>query len=161
MANKRIILVGPTASGKTFLRKKLEEKGFHFDVSYTTRKPRDGEEYGVHYNFISEEEFILRVSQDAFYEHVNYNGCRYGTGRYEWNNSDGFIMETAGIKHISPEDRKNSFIIYLNPPVIIRMERMAVERGWGMEEIEERLKTDNKKFKDFNDYDMIITEPNF
>lgn len=158
--NKRIILVGPTCSGKTFLREKLEKKGFHFDISYTSRPKRPDEEYGVHYNFISESEFTLRISQGAFYEHVQYNGFRYGTGMYEWNNSDGFIMETDGIKHISSEDRKNSFIIYLNPVYLVRADRM-LKRGWSNKDIEDRLKTDKEKFKDFSDYDMIVTNHDF
>jgi len=158
--NKRIILVGPACSGKTFLRGRLEEKGYHFDVSYTTREKRPDEEYGVDYNFISESEFTLRISQGAFYEHVQYNGFRYGTGMYEWNNSDCFIMETDGIKHIKPEDRKRSFIIYLNIVYLVRADRM-LKRGWTTEKIEERLKTDREKFKGFSDYDMLITNHNF
>ena len=50
--NKRLIICGPTASGKTFLRKRLEDKGFKCDVSYTSREPRPGEVDGVHYHFI-------------------------------------------------------------------------------------------------------------
>jgi guanylate kinase len=159
--NKRIILVGPTCSGKTYLRKRFEDRGFKCDVSYTTRKPREGEEYGVHYKFISEDEFTLRISQGAFYEHVQYNGNRYGTGLYEWNTLPLFIMETDGIKHIKPEDRNSCFVIYLDIPRINRQERMIFERGWNQEEVAKRTETDYNKFKDFKDYDLIITDPNF
>ena len=161
--NKRIILVGPTASGKTFLRNKFEKRGFKCDVSYTTRKPRPGEEYGVHYNFISEDEFTLRISQGAFYEHVEYNGNRYGTGLYEWNNLPLFIMETDGIAHIKPEDRGSCFIIYINPPVEVRIKRMREDedRQWDEETIRKRIETDEKKFGNFTDYDMLINQPEF
>ena len=158
--SKRLIICGPTCGGKTFLRKKFEDRGFKCDVSYTTRKPREGEEYGVHYNFISEDEFTLRISQDAFYEHVLYNGARYGTGMYEWNNLPLFIMETDGIKHIKPEDRSDCFIIYINTPEIVRLKRMQ-DRGWNGEEIRKRLKTDEEKFEKFLDYDIMITNPDF
>ena len=159
--NRRIILVGPTASGKTFLRNKFEGRGFKCDVSYTTRKPREGEEYGVHYNFISEDEFTLRISQGAFYEHVQYNGNRYGTGLHEWNELPLFIMETDGIKHIKPEDRKDCFIIYLDTPEHERIKRMRLERKWEYPEIQKRIETDKSKFDGFKDYDMKITDPNF
>jgi guanylate kinase len=159
--SKRIIICGPSASGKTYLRKRLEGKGFKCDISYTTRKPREGEKYGVDYNFISEDEFTLRISQGAFYENVQYNGNRYGTGLYEWNNMDCFIMETDGIKHIKPEDRKDCFIIYLDPPRFERVRRMVSERNWNNAKIEERIQADNSKFENFKDYDLKITNTDF
>ncbi len=159
--NKRIILVGPSCAGKTFLRQKLEKRGFHFDISYTSRTQRPEEINGVHYNFLSKKEFEEKIEKNYFYEYVQYNGDYYGTGMIEWKNSDGFIMETDGIKHINKEDRKNSFIIFLNPPLKIRTERMKKERKWNNKEIIVRILTDKNKFKDFSDYDLIISDPNF
>jgi guanylate kinase len=156
MIGKRIILCGPTASGKTFLRDKLEQRGFHFDVSYTSREPREGEINGVHYNFISKNEFEEKIKDNEFYEYVKYNENYYGTGLNEWNSSDCFIMETDGIKHIKLEDRKNSFVIYLNPEEAIRMNRMAKFRNWNISQINERIKIDREKFKDFHNYDLLI-----
>lgn len=159
--NKRIILVGPTCSGKTFLRKRLEEKGFTFDVSYTTREPREGEVNGVHYNFISREKFENLIKEDGFYEHASYNGNYYGTGNFEWNTVPCFIMETEGISNIKPADRKNCFIIYLNPPQIVREQRMLAERRWTDEQVMSRIRTDETKFEGFKDYDLIITNADF
>ena len=161
MSHKRIIICGAAASGKTFLRKKLEERGFHFDVSYTTRPRRPGEEDGVHYKFIKRDTFEFMAEIGSFYEHVEYNGYGYATGVVEWNTSDCFIMETDGIKHIDKKSRTKTVIIYLNPPIKIRKERMLGERGWAEEEANKRLKTDKKKFKDFTDYDLMITNPDF
>lgn len=157
----KIIICGPSCSGKTFLRQKLEKSGFHFDISYTSRLQRSQEINGVHYNFISKKEFEEKIKNNFFYEYVQYNGDYYGTGIEEWKNSDCFIMETDGIKHINKEDRKNLFIIFLNPPIKIRTERMKKERQWNNKEIIIRLLTDKNKFKDFSDYDLIITDPNF
>lgn len=157
----KIILVGPTCSGKTFLRNKLENRGFKCDVSYTTREPRPEEINGIHYNFISKNEFESGIRNDSFYEWVKYNGNYYGTGLDEWDNLPLFIMETDGIKHIKKEDRKNCFIIFLNPNIEIRKKRMKEERNWSNEEIEKRIKTDELKFKDFKNYDIILKDPNF
>lgn len=154
--NKRIILVGPSAAGKNFIREKFVEKGYKADCSYTTRKPRESEKYGVDYNFISEDEFTLRISQGAFYEHIQYNGNRYGTGTYEWNNCDIFIMETDGIQHIKLEDREHSLVIYVNTPNDVRIVRM-VERGWDDKKIQERFNVDQKKFSEFKNYDLEIS----
>lgn len=157
----RIILVGPTASGKTFLRQKMEDKGFKCDVSYTSRPPRPDEVDGVHYHFIGRRQFETLIAGGFFYEHVEYNGNYYGTGQREWDELSLFIMETDGIKHISPEDRKRCFIIYLDPPILVRQERMANERGWDNDAIDDRLLTDRVKFAGFTDYDMIITDSEF
>jgi guanylate kinase len=152
---KRIILVGMTCAGKSFIRQKFADKGYTYDVSYTTRKPREGETYGIDYNFISSSEFTLRISQGAFFEYVPYGKDFYGTGLYEWKNSDVFIMETEGIKHITPEDRKNSLIIFVDTPLKTRMKRMK-ERGWDEDKIIERIKVDHDKFLGFTDYDLKI-----
>ena len=70
-------------------------------------------------------------------------------------------METDGVKHITLEDRKSCFIIYINPAKVIRQTRMVLERGWTMEEVDKRLKTDRDKFEGFSDYDLILTDPEF
>jgi guanylate kinase len=159
--NKRIILVGPSAGGKNFIREKFVEKGYRADCSYTTRKPREGEVDEVDYNFISKETFEAGIEVDMYYEWVEYNGNFYGTGLEEWNNCDIFIMETDGIKHITTEDRKNSLVIYVNTPYDVRLKRMR-ERGWDDTKILERVKIDINKFghsylDHFKDFDIEIS----
>lgn len=161
MSHKRIVICGPAAAGKNVLRSRLEEKGFKFDVSYTTRPMRPGEQEGVDYKFITNEVFAFMTQLGSFYEHILHNGFGYGTGMKEWETSDCFIMETDGIRHIDAKSRKKTFIIYLNPPIKVRKDRMKYERGWLPEEIEKRIKVDKKKFKDFKDYDIMITTPDF
>lgn len=158
---KRIVLCGPAAAGKNVLRDRLEERGFKHDVSYTTRPMRKGEQEGIDYKFVTNEVFAFMTQIGSFYEHIMHNGFGYGTGLKEWESSDSFIMETDGIKHIDPKSRKKTFIIYLNPPIKIRKERMKNERGWTDEEIDTRIKVDRKNFKGFKDYDIMITDPNF
>ncbi len=157
--SKRIILVGPAAAGKDYLKKKFAERGFELDVSYTTRPPRKGEVDGEDYHFISEREFFDKHYD--FYEQAQHGPYWYATGLYEWDNCDIFIMETNGISEIIPEDRKSCFIIYLNPARIKRQERMMLERGWDAEQIAHRSNMDYEKFKDFSDFDIQISDPNF
>jgi len=157
--NKRIIICGPVAAGKDHLKKKFGKRGFKLDVSYTTRSPREGEVNGIDYHFISEEEFMDESTQ--FYEYAKHGNYYYGTGMTEWNECDVFIMETEGIAGISEKDKKKCFIIYLNPPEGIRLNRLQIERKWDYPKIMERFKIDNEKFKNFKDYDIEITNPNF
>ena len=150
--NKRIILTGPAAAGKDFIKSKFKEKGFICDVSYTTRPPREGEVNGVDYHFISENEF----NSKGFYEWAQHGGFYYGTGLFEWNKCQVFIMEAHGVSKIVSEDRKNCMIIYINTPKQIRIKRL-LKRGWDMETINDRRITDDIKFKDFKDYDFTIS----
>ena len=159
--NKRIIICGPSASGKNYLRDLWVFRGFESDVSYTTRSPRPGEVPGKDYNFISRENFKNKIKMNGFYESVEYKRELYGTGKIEWEERDIFIMETEGISKIKAEDRKSCFIIFLDPPKDSRIKRMAVERGWKWDEISKRLDFDEKCFKGFSDYDIKLTNAYF
>lgn len=154
--NRRIILVGPTCSGKNHIREKFREKGFDIDVSWTTRPPRPGEVHDVDYYFTSKEYFETLIECDGFYEWVKYGENYYGTGLEEWNKCDVFIMETDGVSKIKPDDRKDCLVIYVNTPFDTRLKRMR-ERGWSDEKISERVRVDQQKFSNFNDYDLEIS----
>lgn len=157
---KRLILVGPSAAGKNFIREQFVKKGFKADCSYTSREPREGEVDGVDYKFIGTPRFMEMIAGRKFYEWVEYNGKFYGTGLEEWNTCDIFIMESDGIGHLEEQDRKQSLVIYINTPLPTRVQRMK-ERGWNNDKVYERIVVDQKKFKDFKDYDLeIISDKN-
>src|ERR1035437_9579447 len=153
----RIILVGPTCSGKSYLKNKLIKQGFKPGISYTTRKSRQDEIDGVDYNFVSLEEFERLIDRpDFFIEYTKYEGDYYGSSYDGFYHNDIFIKEVEGIKNLSPEDRKDTFIIYLNISENRRIERMVIERKWDIDKITKRLTQDNIKFKDFDDFDIEI-----
>lgn len=79
-----LVLVGPSGAGKSTLVKYLQGKAadsFAFSVSSTTRKPRDGEVNGVHYHFVSKDDFLADVAAGMFLEHQEVHGNFYGTHR--------------------------------------------------------------------------------
>ena len=79
-----IVLSGPSGCGKgTMVAEILKRGDCAVSVSATTRAPREGEENGVHYHFISREEFERRIAADGFLEHAEYVGNYYGTPRAE------------------------------------------------------------------------------
>jgi guanylate kinase len=156
----RIILVGKAASGKDYLRKRFEGQGFRYAVSYTTRPPRPGEIDGKDYIFISEEKFAEMIEKDEWYEWVSFNSWKYGTSRDQFEQDDLFIMTPGGISHISGEDRKESFIIYLDVDQEKRRKRLE-ERIMPGDSVERRIIADEEDFKDFNNYDIRITNDDF
>ena len=143
------------------MRNIFSRKGFSFDVSYTTREKRPGEIEGIDYQFIPKEQFEEMIQNNEFYEWVEYNGNYYGTGLEEWKTRDIFIMEPNGVGHINENDRSDCVVIFIDPPQDVRINRMEVTRGWDQMTIAERLIFDEKRFKDFSDYDIIISENKF
>ena len=78
-----LIISGPSGTGKGTLVKKLmdNDPSFRFSCSVTTRKPRTGEIDGIHYHFVSVEEYERLVAENAFLEHATVHGNHYGTLR--------------------------------------------------------------------------------
>ena len=158
--HKRLILVARAASGKDFLRNKLTEKGFKPSISITTRPPRDGEVNGKDYIFLSDEKVAEMIANDEFYEYVTFNGWIYGTTKDQFQTDDTFIMTPKGLSHVTEEDRKNSFVIYLDIPEETRRQRLLL-RAMPGDTTERRLEADNLDFKDFKDYDLRIANCDF
>ena len=154
--HKRIILCGPSCAGKNFIRDKFTRKGFKADVSYTSRAPRDGEVDGVDYQFISKDQFKGMIDDNLFYEWVQYGDNYYGTGLFEWEHSDIFIMETDGVSKILPIHRQECLVIFVNTPLLVRIIRMQ-ERGWNEQKIGNRRIIDEANFGDFKDFDLQIS----
>lgn len=156
----RTILVGKAASGKDYLRKRFENRGFRYAVSYTTRPPRPGEVDGKDYIFISEEKFTEMIEKDEWYEWVSFNGWKYGTSKKQFENDDLFIMTPSGIAHISDDERRKSFIIYLDVDQERRKKRLE-QRIMPGDSVERRIIADEEDFKDFTNYDIRITNDDF
>ncbi len=82
-----IILCAPSGAGKTTLARRvmarLQQRGMQasFSVSYTTRQPREGEQDGHDYHFVSRPEFDRMVAAGEMLEHAEVFGRCYGTGR--------------------------------------------------------------------------------
>ena len=76
-----IVVSGPSGVGKgTVLKEYLASRDqIAYSVSATTRSPRPGEEHGVHYFFLSREEFEQTVQSGGMLEYASYNNNYYGT----------------------------------------------------------------------------------
>jgi guanylate kinase len=83
--SKVFVITGPSGVGKGTLIAALRERipELELSVSATTREPRDGEQDGRDYHFLSRKEFDRRVDAGEFLEFATYSGNRYGTMRSE------------------------------------------------------------------------------
>lgn len=158
--SKRIILVGKAASGKDFLRKKFEDRGFKYAISYTTRPPREGEVHGKDYFFMTRANAQDMIDTGQFYEWVAFNNWIYGTTIDQFEKDDVFIMTPTGLAHLSDDARKESLVIFFDIDEEIRRQRM-ISRNMPGDSVERRLEADRKDFENFTNYDIKITNHDF
>jgi len=78
-----VVVCGPSGVGKgtiiNMLMERFPDGQFGFSVSHTTRKPREGEENGVHYNFTTVDAMKKEISEGKFIEYAEVHGNYYGT----------------------------------------------------------------------------------
>jgi guanylate kinase len=77
------IISGPSGVGKDSVIEQLRETfpSAQYVVTATTRPRRDGEVDGVHYVFLSKDEFLSRIDQDDFIENATVYDNHYGVPR--------------------------------------------------------------------------------
>ena len=121
---KIIALTAPSGSGKTTLARRVLAAfpEMTFSVSATTRPRREAEEDGVHYHFISQDEFQALIDDEGFIEYEEvYPGCFYGTLRAEVERAtaarpillDIDVEGAVNVKRLYGDD---ALTIFIRPP---------------------------------------------
>ncbi len=154
---------GPSASGKgTICRQLLKDPNTWLSVSITTRQPREGEVHGVHYYFVTREEYDRTVEEDGFLEHAEiYENC-YGTPKkYALEHmaaGDDVILEiemqgALQVKAAYPE----AVLVFVLPPSLKELENRIRKRGTESEEqIALRMKTTLDEIGLMEKYDYFV-----
>lgn len=162
--NEKMILTGPSGSGKDFLLRGLIKKELKYSPKFTTRPKRHLETDGIEYNFIDNQRFLdlqsseqIKVFQKFI---INEETWYYGITKENFEKNQVFIMTPFEISQLSPEDRKNCFLVYLDIDIEIRRKRIS-KRNDNNDSIDRRLEADKVDFADFKDYDLKITDPEF
>ena len=123
-----IILVGPSASGKTQIGYSLKKiYGLEKVVTYTTRRMRSGEVDGIDYHFITKE---------------NY----YGTAINSLNDNSYLILEPNGMKRYL-SSKLDLTIFYLDCSEEVRFKRMIMRHD-GASNAQKRIEIDRQIFND-------------
>lgn len=160
---KLFIISGPSGAGKgTIANRILEDTELAFSVSMTTRAPREGEIDGVHYYFVSEEEFLKNIDEDGFLEHANVYGRRYGTPKDPIlekleNGTDVLLdIEMQGALQIK-ENYPEGVFIFILPPSMSELRKRLTGRGTETQEaIEMRLGNTLKELSYVEKYDYLV-----
>jgi guanylate kinase len=158
------VITGPSGAGKGTLIKALLGRVADLEVaiSATTRLRRRGEEDGREYWFLSDAEFVRRVHEGDFLEHVTYvSGKRYGTLRSEVDRiADGgripvLELETEGALNVK-DDVPGAVTIFITAP-IPELERRLRERASESEgEIGERIGLARKQLAQADQFDYVV-----
>ena len=163
------ILSAPSGAGKSSLINALLER--HSDmkvsVSHTTRSPRPGEENGVHYPFVSQDEFKALIAEDGFVEWAQVFDNYYGTSKQSIesqlaNGIDVFLdIDWQGarqIRELIPSVRT----IFIAPPSRKELEARLTKRGQDSAEvIASRMAKAVSETSHYNEYDYLIVNDDF
>ena len=157
-----ICLVGKTASGKDTVKQELLKQGYESVITTTTRPMRAGEENGVTYHYVSEEDFLKMKDENLFAEYTYYLTVHgkwyYGSQIKHLNDSDNkiIILNPDGIKTLSESiDLSKWFIVYLSCSDEVIKQRLD-KRGDDKEEAARRIEADKRDFTDIEKYANIV-----
>ncbi|MGZ4448365.1 MAG: guanylate kinase [Nocardioides sp.] len=163
--SRLVVLAGPTAVGKGTVAAAVRE--LHPDVwisvSATTRTPRPGEVHGVHYWFVSDDEFDAMVAEGRLLEWAVVHGAaRYGTprGPVEEALAAGrpamLEIDLQGARQVR-ETMPDALFVFLAPPSWDELVRRLVGRGTETEEERERrLETARHELAAEPEFDVTI-----
>ena len=159
------ILSSPSGAGKTTLSRMLLEadNAIKLSVSVTTRPPRAGEIDGVHYTFVSAQEFQRMVDEDDFYEWAEVFGNRYGTpkGAIRAALKDGqdflFDIDWQGTQQLYQKDQQDVVRVFILPPSIDELHRRLKGRATDSADvIAARMERARAEISHWDGYDYVI-----
>ena len=161
---KLIVITGPSGVGKGTLVKLLLQRHpqLQISISATTRQPRTGEKEGIHYYFLSREDFEQAIAQSKLIEWAEYAGNYYGTPKERVveqiavGNYVVLEIELAGARAIAkifPAARR----IFIMPPSLEELEQRIRIRGTNSEEsIVRRLEIARQEIAASDEFDFKI-----
>jgi guanylate kinase len=166
---KMFIVAAPSGAGKTSLVNAMvkEMTDVQISVSYTTRRPREGERDGVDYHFIQENLFEQMVIDQAFLEYATVFGRHYGTGR-QWvldklHQGIDIILEIdwQGARQLR-ELFSQVVSIFILPPSMEELAQRLIKRQQDEQDIiEERMAKAHAEMVHYNEFDYLIINRDF
>lgn len=159
-----IVISGTPGAGKDSLIQRLKARDcpFYFVVTATDRPPRPGEVHGVHYFFVSTEEFNRMIEQDELLEHAVVYGQHKGIPRAHVRDAltsgKDVIMRidvqgAATVRRLVPQ----AILIFLAAPSEEELEqRLRMRGGDSPEQIQERMAIARQEMERLPEFDYVV-----
>ncbi len=160
-----LILSGPSGCGKSTLLKEVYKdiEDYYFSISTTTREPREGEQHGVDYLFVSKEEFERDIENGDFLEYANVHGNYYGTSlkpvkkALEEGKLVIFDIDVQGHELVRKQLDDVVTSVFITTPNLSVLENRLNSRATDSKDvIEKRIKNAKHEVEFFQDYDYFI-----
>jgi guanylate kinase len=169
MKGSLFVITAPSGAGKTSLIKALleDEPELKLSTSYTTRKPRPGEQDGREYHFVDEPTFLAMRERGEFLESAEVHGNRYGTSRKVISEAlacgHDLILEidwqgARQVRALYPD----CVGIFILPPSMEELERRLRSRGQDAEAvIQRRLANAQAEMAHAREFEYAIINKDF
>lgn len=164
MAGLLFVVSAASGTGKTSLVKALLDRigNLHISVSHTTRPQRVGEVDGVHYHFISKDDFTQQINEGRFIEYAEVFGNYYGTShakvQEQLNKGHDVLLEidwqgAEQVRRLFPD----SIQIFILPPSQFELrQRLSNRKTDALEIIEHRLSCAVADMQHYVNFDYVV-----
>jgi len=160
-----LVLSGPSGAGKsTIINHASPNIGdYYFSISTTTRKPREGEQHGVDYYFVTHAEFEEGIKSGDFLEYATVHGNYYGTSLKPVNLAldEGklviFDIDVQGHRLVRAKMGDYVTSAFITPPTLSELEKRLYARSTDDNSvIERRIENAKEEIKALNEFDFVI-----
>ncbi len=160
-----IVLSAPSGAGKTTLCARLLQDlpSLRLSISSTTRAPRGQEKDGVHYSFLTRDQFEAGIRDHRFAEWAMVHGNYYGTSKDFLEGSfragtpvllDIDVQGAESLRNVFPSE---TYTVFISPPDLDTLEKRLRARGTDTEEtIRKRMNNARTEMAAMSKFDAII-----
>ena len=159
-----IVVSGFSGAGKGTIMKKLvsETEDFALSISMTTRAPREGEQHGKEYYFVTKEVFEETIANDGLVEYACYCGNYYGTPKSyvdEMLSAGKNVLleiEMQGAMKIKEKFPEAVLLFVMPPSAKVLYERLMGRGTETKEVIDKRMARAVEESQGIEQYDYIV-----
>jgi guanylate kinase len=164
-----LVLSGPSGAGKSSLISKIsgEIGSTYFSISTTTRAIREGETNGVHYHFVSVEEFKKEIDDEMFLEYAIVHGNYYGTslGPVKKALKEGklviFDIDVQGHDAVMHRLSDITTSVFVTTPTLEELKKRLYARCTDNDDIiNKRLEMAIREVQRISEYDYLVVNDN-